>query len=504
MRSLFLQYRALIYFHLILNVLFACFITLSSYYHIPLNSFEGRFMYFIHLCIVQSTFAGILYFISLYRPIFKVVFSLFFVSLGVIAFWIYSINISVSDALIEATLSTKLYIVKDLISVRLIIFFIILLVILYGVLRLYKKVDPKKGISLFLPVSLCLIALFFYADYKRSHSFRSKLPYVLFYSISEYYHKESISLKRPLAQKNANFSKLKIVLVVGESVRADHLGLNGYSRQTTPKLSKRKNIVSLNNIYTNKTNTSLSLPYILTDQSILSEKQDSLSSIFDIYNSLGIPTYWIGNQLLESSYKAIVGTNQDVEIIDKYRSYWNTYKEQDLSLLPSFVKKVHRNEYGLYSLHMIGSHWWYEDKYSNEYRKYKPVIDGKYIPSLTKAQIVNSYDNTILYLDAFLDSVIRVLEKDNTPSILIYISDHGESLGENGRWLHSHTEALTNPAMVVWFSNSFKEKFPKKIISLLENKNQKLSTDIIFHSLIDILNTDTASFNTSESIFCKL
>lgn len=496
--------KKVIVFHLILNVLFACFITASSYYHIPLNSFEGRFMYFIHLCVVQSTFAGILYFITLYRPIFKVLFSLLFVSLGVTAFWIYSINISVSDALIEATLSTKLYIIKDLISARLVVFFIILLAVLWGVLKFYKKIDPKKGASLFLPVSLCLIALFFYADYKRSHSFSSKLPYALFYSISDYCHKESISLKKPLVQKNASFSKLKTVLVIGESVRADHLGLNGYYRQTTPKLSERKNIISLNNIYTDKTNTSLSLPCILTDQSILSKKQDSLSSIFDIYNSLKIPTYWIGNQLLEKSYKPIVETNQNIEIIDKYKSYWSTDKKQDLSLLPSFIKKIHRDEYGLYSLHMIGSHWWYEDKYTNEYRKYKPIIDGKYIPSLTKAQIVNSYDNTILYLDAFLDSVIKVLEKENTPSVLIYISDHGESLGENGRWLHSHTEALTNPAMVIWFSNSFKEKFPEKIISLLENKNQKLSTDIIFHSLIDILNTDNTSYNTSESIFCKL
>lgn len=496
------KYRKIIVFHLVLNILFALFITVSSYYHIPLNSVNSQFMYFIHLCIVQGTFAGVLYFLSLNRVVFKVLFSTLFLLLGCIGFWTYSINISTSAALIDAALTTKPYIILDLVTLQFGLFLVLLLVVLKIVFKLYKSINPLQGINLFLPISCLLFVLFFWADSKRRHSFRSKLPYSFFYALNESFNKVSQPLKKINKQHNtSNFNKLNVVFVLGESLRSDHLGLNGYARATTPLLSKRHNLVSYNSIFTNKTNTALSVPCILTDKSIYSTSKDSIRSIYNIYNAFNVPTYWIGNQLLESSYKQIVNTNKDVVIIDKLKSYWSIGKKQDLELLKAFNTRFNNNAYGLYTLHMIGSHWWYEDKYTSEFRQYKPVIDSKYIPSLTKEQIINSYDNTILYLDNFLNELINKLEKSKQPTVLIYLSDHGESLGENGQWLHSHSKALTKPGMLVWYSNQFKAIYPNKVKAIHFNKNKALTTDILFHSLSNLINKDTLSFNKSQSIF---
>ncbi|MDH7446316.1 phosphoethanolamine transferase [Aquimarina sp. 2201CG14-23] len=497
---IFRAHKKVIFFHLLLNFIFALFITCSSYYHIPLNGGKDVFMYFMHLCIIQSTFAGVLYIISLSNIVFKTTFSILFLVLGFISFWVYSIDISVSPALINATLTTKSYIIKDLISIQLVLYILVLIGVLFLIFRFYNRLEKRKGYKVFVPTSIALICLFFWVDQKRLQSFSSKLPYSLFYSAKEYWEEEELPLKNI---KNVNFKEpkedIKVVLVIGESLRADHLQLNGYIRETTPKLAKRKNVVSFNNVFTNKTNTALSIPNIVTNQSIYGSDRDSIISLFDMMDSRNILTKWIGNQLLESSYKQIVETNNEVLIIDELRSFWSFNKKKDLSLVSELEEQISKDKKGLFSLHMIGSHWWYEDKYTDEFRRFKPVVDSKYIPSMTKNQMINSYDNTILYLDNFLDQTITVLEQQQEPSILIYISDHGEALGEDGKWLHSHYKSLTNPGMIVWYSDSFRKKYKEKTNILTEKKNESITTDVIYHSILDIFNIK--EYNGQESIF---
>jgi glucan phosphoethanolaminetransferase (alkaline phosphatase superfamily) len=102
--------------------------------------------------------------------------------------------------------------------------------------------------------------------------------------------------------------------------------------------------------------------------------------------------------------------------------------------------------------------------------------------------MVNSYDNTILYLDFFLTTLIEKLKKENTPTVLIYVSDHGEYLGEEGKWLHAQGgEAAKNPAYFLWFSEKYIEKYPTKVNQVFRLKNQTLTTDIIFYQILDLL-----------------
>ncbi len=137
---------------------------------------------------------------------------------------------------------------------------------------------------------------------------------------------------------------------------------------------------------------------------------------------------------------------------------------------------------------MIGSHWWYENRYTDQERMFTPVIDSKYIPSLTSEQLVNSYDNTLVYLDGFIHKVIQKLKAEETPSVMVYVSDHGEQLGEDNKWLHAQAgDAAKNPAYFIWFSNSFIEKYPEKIQRIQKIKEDTLTTDVVFYHLLDLM-----------------
>ncbi len=202
-------------------------------------------------------------------------------------------------------------------------------------------------------------------------------------------------------------------------------------------------------------------------------------------NKANFNTYWIGNQTLENSYAPVVKTNDSVRLIDAFKSVFSFDKRKDAALLGPFDEIIPRQSRSVISLHMIGSHWWYEDRYTQQQRKFTPVIDSKYIPSLSAEQMINSYDNTLVYLDDFLARVIEKLERTPIPSVMVYISDHGEQLGENGKWLHAQAgEAAKNPAYLMWFSQDFRRKNPETVDYFTEATKQKSTTDRVFYDLL--------------------
>ena len=151
---------------------------------------------------------------------------------------------------------------------------------------------------------------------------------------------------------------------------------------------------------------------------------------------------------------------------------------------------------------MIGSHWFYNSRYPESFKKFKPTATSKYLKSSSKEEIINSYDNTILYLDWFLHQLIERVKKQNQTSLIIYLSDHGEILGEDNKWLHAQNHISSqNPAMLVWYSENFAKKFPKNIINLKKNQFKSLSTDFLFHSILDLYRVNNLEYITKESIF---
>ncbi len=496
------KYKPQILFHLLLNLIVGLFISFSSYYHLPLNYFSDYAIYLIHFLILQFTVFGFLYILSFYKYLFYSVFPLLFFTYSMFAYWVYTQDISISYSIVQAVLESKPDIAFDLFSTQLIFYILVVIIVLFYLLKQYSKLKFNQLTSPLFFLALIGVVTFFTLNNYGVGNLKWRMPYNLTYGFIEYNNKPVVNYNPINENISSKLDSLNIVFVLGESVRAKNLGINGYFRNTTPKLLKTKNLVSFPNIYTPLTYTGVSVPQILTSKSILNENNSTdLFSIYSILNKLDYETFWVGNQTPEKSYQFLIDQNQKVELIDNFHDVFSFKKKLDEELLPVFIKSFKKDKKSFTTIHMIGSHWWYESRYSRRFEKFKPIVDSKHIPSLSKEQITNSYDNTILYLDDFLNNLIVFIEKTNSKTILIYLSDHGEILGENGKWLHAQNDkASTNPAMLVWFSNEFKTAYPEKIDYLKRNSIKTISTDFFFHSILDLIEIENFSYQKNESI----
>ena len=479
-----------ILFHLLLNVVVVIFITGASYYHTPLEGLKDKTIYFLHLLALQSTVAGILYFLSLHKWVFRIIFSILFLLFCAFSFWAYTQDVSVTPGLVQATLESQADIVLDLITLPYALFIVAAVVVLFFLLKFYKSIQPRKGFTIFVLPAVFCIGVFFFVENKRPGSMKNRLPYNLVAGVNTYFSEPNLKLRTDFSEVKRSQDSIKLVFVLGETVRADHLGINGYRRATTPLLAAEKNLLSFKELFTSNTYTATSIPQILTDRN-LSEEKESYSSVYSIAKRADVATTWIGNQTLEKSFSPIVETNNEIILVDAFKSEFSFRKALDEALLTPLDSVLPKQTEQLITLHMMGSHWWYENRYSDSFRRYTPVIDSKYVPSLSKEQMINSYDNTILYLDFFLDSVIERLKQEKTPSVMVYVSDHGELLGEDGKWLHAQPGiALENPAFMVWFSDEYIEKYPD-IVSEVQSKAQShLTTDMVYPLLLKLLFVD--------------
>ena len=116
--------------------------------------------------------------------------------------------------------------------------------------------------------------------------------------------------------------------------------------------------------------------------------------------------------------------------------------------------------------------------------------------------VINSYDNTIVSMDLFVDSVISLFKDRN--AILFYLSDHGESLGERGNWLHAAGAKETKyPAAFVWYSEKYARTFPDKVAALKENRTKHFRTDYLFYSLLSAAGLQADGNNSSFDLFIR-
>ncbi len=490
-------------FHFILQVLIAFFITIASYVHFPFKSLKGNVIYLAHFLLLHFSLFGFVYIFSLFNKIFKFTFPILFVLLSAISFWVYTQDLTIGVGTIQAIIETNIDVAVDVISFQFVFFVVLSILSIFLFFKFYKKHRKASVKSPLFIASIFGILTFFLVENYKFDAFKNRLPYSVYFGILKYFNKPNVKLKKIKEEVYTKENNLHIVLVLGESVRADHLSLNGYYRNTTPFLSKQKNLISFKKVYTPFTYTAKSLPQILTDKSIRQKNEfKKVTSLYTVLNKANFETEWIGNQSLEKSYKDIIYSNSTVKLIDKFHSFLSFKKEKDLKLLDYFWVDNSHNTNKITTLHMIGSHWYYNNRISKNFEVFKPVVSSKYLGASSKEAIINSYDNTIIYLDNFLNKIINQLKKSAQKSILIYISDHGETLGEDGKWLHAQEHiASKNPAMLVWFSDVFKENYPKEINQLKAKKNDSISTDFLFHSIIDICKIQNYNYLKEQSIF---
>ena len=373
-----------------------------------------------------------------------------------------------------------------------------------------EVISKAKTIALSLVIISASIFLFSksYTSFAREHKHLrfSTNPTFWIYSTVEYLvntiNPKSNKIK-PLGLdasiKDGRKRKI-VIMIVGEAVRADHLALNGYKRDTTPLL-KKENIINFSNFYSCGTSTAVSVPCMfsyLTKDEYTYKKGLSQENVLDVLKHTNrVSILWRENN---SNSKGVALRVENVY----YKNYVNNKvcdsvecrDEGMLIGLDEYIKS-HSDKDILIVLHQMGNHGpAYYKRYPKEFEKFTPTCKTNQLEQCSKQEISNAYDNAIVYTDYFLSKTINLLKKyKNASTAMVYISDHGESLGENGVYLHGlpyfiAPQAQINVASLMWFNTNTK----------YINNTKRYSQDNLFHTLLGLFDVKTEVYKRSMDI----
>lgn len=293
-----------------------------------------------------------------------------------------------------------------------------------------------------------------------------------------------------------------IIFVLGETVRADHLGINGYARNTTPLLAQRK-LINFGAISACGTATAISVPCLLshlTKDSYNEEIAKHSDNMLDVLQRAGVKVLWRNNN---SGCKTMCDrVEQDTQFAVNSHYGCDDGACPDLALLEGLKQRILHQDIAksqFIVLHQQGNH-------GPEYYKRSLEQDKVFLPEcrtnlLTECQqqhIINAYDNAIINTDLLLDQTITLLESLSVQydTALFYVSDHGESLGENGVYLHGlpywmAPEAQTRVPMLLWLSDNFSRHTQLSSDCLTQKAN--LSHDNIFDTMLSLFAVKTTT-----------
>lgn len=228
------------------------------------------------------------------------------------------------------------------------------------------------------------------------------------------------------------------VLVVGETSRAGNWQLLGYDRPTNPRLSRRAGIITYPRTLSQSNTTHKSVPLALSHLTAESfgDSNYSTRGIADAFAEAGFHTAWLSTQARNHSFIDFFAAESDTLVMldDDHRHHY------DAELIPLLDSFIHAHPSGklMIVLHTYGGHFNYRDRYTPDHIRFRPE-DFTKASSDERPRLLNAYDNTILYTDAMLDSVISVLEAQRCPAAMLYFADHGEDIYDDSRrrFLHA-------------------------------------------------------------------
>ena len=289
-----------------------------------------------------------------------------------------------------------------------------------------------------------------------------------------------------------------VVLVLGESSRFDRWSLNGYARETNPLLSREDNLVMLKDVITPVSATRLSVPVIISRKPAMQSLKDGFSekSILSAFKEAGFKTFWISNQVSFGKFDtpvSVFAKEADEVRFLNLGGFSGASNHDAVMLEPLRHAIADPAQKVLVVLHTLGSHWNYGHRYPKEFDRWQPSLQSIAKPDYTdtrlEPQINNSYDSAILYTDWFLSNVIGLLKESNLPASLLYVADHGQTLYDKSCKIafHGHnTQYEFHIPAFVWYSGSYGERFPGKVEQLQRHRKAKLSTENMFHTLLDM------------------
>ena len=294
-----------------------------------------------------------------------------------------------------------------------------------------------------------------------------------------------------------------LVVVVGETARAANWGLSGYARQTTPQLAARGDVINFTQVTSCGTNTEVSVPCMFAPVGRRDYDEARIrgsESLLHVLARAGAEVRWRDNQ---SGCKGVCDGLPAERVIDLSppAGLCEDGRCFDEALLHRLDERIGpaRGTHVIV-LHEIGNHGpSYFRRHPRDFARFQPACEQDDLRLCSREQIVNAYDNDLLYTDDVLVRLIRKLaaQADRVDSALLYVSDHGESLGENNLFLHGIPYAIAPDVqkqvpMVMWFSPGFAPRIGLDTACLAQRAREPAAHDHLFHTVLGLLDVRTA------------
>lgn len=309
-------------------------------------------------------------------------------------------------------------------------------------------------------------------------------------------------------------NKKVTIMIIGETARADRFSINGYPRETNPNL-KHRNITNFKQTSSCGTSTAISLPCLfshLERKSYNHKVGKNSANLLDFFKQVGIDVQWRDNN---TGCKGICGRTEYIDLSeDTDNALCSSGECFDEILLKGLKQQITNNPHDqVVVLHQKGSHGpAYHLRYPPEFEVFKPTCQSVQLQKCHSNELNNSYDNTILYTDHFINETMKLLEAlpTDTSSSLVYISDHGESLGENNLYLHGTPyliapESQTHVPFFYWTPEKSTAVAQVDKNCLISKQDHPVSHDNIFHSMLGFMDISTAYYQSELDLFssCK-
>lgn len=433
-------------------------------------------------------------------------------------YFVDSFGVIIDDVMVQSLFETNTNEAFDLVSatmfMRIFLCFLLPSLLLYFIelpqQALKVTIIQKSKLLFFSLVCISLMLAIFSSHFTTFFREHKPLRYYLnpiypLYSfgffINSHFKSEDLSELKTYDFTKIATNRIKdklVIVVVGETVRATNFQLNQYQRATTPLLSKRDDIINYTNYSSCGTSTAISVPCMFSfngkDNFDISEAKNKENAL-DILTKANVNVLWRDNN---SSSK---GVADRVNYQSFKSSETNTVCDtecRDIGMLAGLDNYLAENIGDtVIVLHQMGNHGpAYYKRYPKQFEVFQPACQTNELSQCSQQEIINAYDNAIVYTDFFLNQTIQFLEKHNATydTTMLYVSDHGESLGENGIYLHGLPYFIapknqTHVPMVAWFGNDSSISMERSN----DFSQQALNHDSLSYSLIDLFDISLAN-----------
>ncbi len=501
----------------------------------PSSVNDGLFItsVFILLVLVVNLILNLLTSQKTYKILYVTLFTLSAISF----YYISQYGIVIDKEMIRNVMETDSSEAKDLMGVSLLMFLLMmglvpsLFILQTTVIKrsLWRQLCNKLKITAGSIITIGLILYISYPSYASLARGNRHLSHLIlptnfiFASISyvgEQYRSAHVpfsNISQDALQRSTTSTEQKKVtlMIIGETARADRFSINGYHKETNPNL-KRRNIANFKQTSSCGTSTAISLPCLfshLERKSYNHKEGKNSANLLDFFKQVGIDVQWRDNN---SGCKGICDRTEYLDLSQATDEVLcSTGECYDEILLKGLVDQIIANTNDqVIVLHQKGSHGpAYHLRYPPEFEVFKPTCQSVQLQKCSQEALDNSYDNTILYTDHFINKTMELMDglPADTSSSLVYISDHGESLGENNLYLHGTPyliapESQTHVPFFYWSPETAHHVSGLDRNCLMGKQDHPVSHDHIFHTMLGYMDIATAHYQPELDLFssCKL